>query len=75
MSVLFRQQRGGLQESIETTRVVGSVKQLRDLFRLPPDTKITVEFYADDPRIPWHNTHIVVAENWGVLGFTDGPLE
>jgi hypothetical protein len=37
------------------------------------EDQILVEPYAYDPRNGW-NAHSVVIKDWGVFGFTDGPL-
>lgn len=46
---------------------------------LPNGAKISAEEYAKwtwpDERIGWAETHIVTLEGYGVLGFTDGPVE
>lgn len=73
--VIFREHRGSLAASIETSILIQDIYDLRCLFKIPDDKKINVEFYAEDLRIGWLNTHIVTAEGLGVLGFTDGPLE
>ncbi|ARV77358.1 hypothetical protein FDI21_gp189 [Pseudomonas phage Noxifer] len=41
----------------------------------PPDlSELKCEPYGYDDRIKW-NTYIVHLEGWGVLGFTDGPVQ
>jgi hypothetical protein len=41
----------------------------------PPDLSgIEVKHYTYDARIKW-DTYIVTLPGWGVLGFTDGPVE
>ncbi len=40
---------------------------------LPDMDSMTIEYYCYDERIGW-DTHIVYLPEWGVLGFTDGPL-
>lgn len=74
----FREQRGGLAESMAT---VVELQNCTEFFahaarivghEVSAET-IRVEPYGYDSRINW-NTHIVTANGWGVLGFTDGPL-
>lgn len=83
----FRWHRGGLHESLKTSQkfdgsAEGLVYLLRQEFdRFPSlDGKVTidtikVEKYGDgiDMRCGW-DTYIVTIPDYGVAGFTDGPL-
>lgn len=75
----YRQHRGGLSESLETTREIAATKEAialeasLELGRVVTNREIAVEPYGYDHRILW-DTHIVTVEGYGVLGFTDGPV-
>jgi hypothetical protein len=91
MSVKFREHRGGLSESMETTvevenraGLIAHVFKLLEPFyfeRARIDAGLTIEPYSwgsetepfFDERIGWH-LHIVTLKGYGVLGFTNGPL-
>jgi len=76
----FREQRGGLAESMETlielpdrASLVSHCQKLlaSSQFVFDP-TKLKVEPYGgEDSRIGWKSTHIVTIEKYGVIGFTD----
>ena len=85
----FREHRGGLEESLKTVveladraALVGHVRRLLEPFdfRGDIDAGLHIEPYAWfdkdkaiwDERVHWH-TYIVTLENYGVVGFTDGP--
>ena len=78
----FREHRGSLADSLETTVEVDGRKGLLEylakrfnyphLYRLED---VTVEPYGGiDKRCGW-DTYIVHAKGWGVFGMTDGPCE
>lgn len=81
----FRQHRGGLAESMETLVVLGNWDELKGyikglLWSWPTAPEVTdqtlhVKLYVDrgDSRIGWEKTYIVTLDEYGVLGFTDGP--
>jgi hypothetical protein len=85
----FRPQRGGLDEAmkemVEVDGRAGLIEHLREIhppFGPPFDPdKVTVQPYGpiragrgcDDDRIGWKNTHIVIIEGWGPVGFCEGP--
>jgi hypothetical protein len=85
----FRPQRGGLDEAmkemVEVDGRAGLIEHLREIQRLGPPfdpDKVTVQPYGgegdrgcDDDRIGWKNTHIVLIEGWGPVGFCEGPAE
>lgn len=80
----FREHRGGLAESMDTVIEVSDgealLEHVRNLAqRWPTFPAITaetvhVEPYGRDERIGW-DTHIVTLDGYGVLGFTDGPVQ
>lgn len=76
----FREHRGTLSESLKTVRDISPTKKAIALevsfgsFRNVEEKDIVVKPYGPDPRIDW-DTHIVVLEGYGVIGFTDGPVE
>lgn len=83
--VKFRFHRGGLKEAMETVIEVGNKEELKqaiiqhykdnNIEEFTPDVEnITIEPYGYDNRIDW-DTYIVSIPNYGVLGFTNGPLE
>lgn len=80
----FREHRGGLAESLETTVEVETKADLVAHMRskLSPfgfhfeDADMTIKPYGADPydsRIGW-NTFIVTIDGYGVAGFTNGAL-
>lgn len=79
----YRDHRGSLGDSMATLRALSSRAALVEYLRAslgpaaPPDlaAKLNIEPYARDPRIGWEDTHIVTIAGFGVVGFTDGPLE
>jgi len=78
----FRYHRGGLRESMETIIEVSGKQDLVDKFLKdewislynPTLDTVQVKPYSYDDRIKW-DTHIVTLTEWGVVGFTDGPLD
>jgi hypothetical protein len=81
----FREHRGGFEDSMSTTVEVSDRAALMAHFRklaepwptFPPITDDTVHiesYYGIDERNGW-DTHIVTLDGYGVLGFTDGPVE
>ena len=84
--VKFREHRGGLAESMRTLMEVIDRKQLQRLLvekSAPWEVQLRelialhgleVKPYTYDERINW-DTHIVTLEGYGVIGFTDGPLD
>lgn len=82
--VKFREHRGSLVESMNTVvEIVDLDALLKHLHKLaepwptfPAITRETVELslYARDERNGWYDTYIVVLKGYGVLGFTNGPL-
>lgn len=78
MTILYRQHRGSLADSMETVQPVESVDDIRkiedDLREFGYDLSvIEVKPYGFDARIGW-DTHIVTVPGYGPLGFTSGPL-
>lgn len=77
----FREHRGGLKESMETMVELKDraalleycIKALGDFrFSFPPEA-LHIKPYSYDDRIDW-DTHIVSIDGYGVVGFTDGPV-
>lgn len=79
----YRDHRGSLAESMETMRTVSTRDDLiaylrEDLGKWSftfPDDAVHIEPYYPDNRIGWEKSYIVTVENFGVVGYTDGPLE
>jgi hypothetical protein len=81
--VKFREHRATLEQSMQTvvelpdlSALVEHIKKLLEGWPSAPvitTGTITVEPYVYDDRIEW-NTHIVVLKKYGVVGFTDGPV-
>lgn len=78
----FREHRGGLADSMATTvevhtraELIAHIKKLLSLFDVHfRFDEIEVKPYGGyDERIGWNN-HIVTMPDYGVLGFTDGPI-
>lgn len=77
-----RRHRGSIGNSMATAVPVTTLDQLvaiiqNDLAPYPAAPRVTTETihvkpYGYDGRIGW-NTHIVMVDNYGVWGFTDGP--
>ena len=70
---LYRDQRGGLAESMETVQKMHTLGDIQT--HLEPmfgPGIITVDQYGLDKRIDW-DTHIVCHDGQAV-GFTDGPV-
>ena len=79
----YRDHRGGLAESMETMQEFDSLGSLNVYLKSilhkycidDLDVKnTTIKPYGFDKRIAW-DSHIVQLEGWGVLGFTDRPVE
>jgi hypothetical protein len=75
----FREYRGGLAESLETVREIGSRTELigylrRELepFGIPVDD-VDIEYCIWDSRIGW-DTYTVRVKGYGVVGYCDGLL-
>ena len=80
----FREHRGGLSESLETTVEIEATKvAIANRFNealsgwpVPEATAedVKVEPYGYDDRINWE-THIVSIRGFGVFGFCDSPAD
>jgi hypothetical protein len=79
----FREHRGGLAESLETTVMLDDrAALLAHLARLLADyptaaplvseKTVHVKHLIYDNRCDW-DTYIVTVDDYGVMGFTDGP--
>jgi hypothetical protein len=74
----FRLHRGLLEESMKTMCEVNSKAELAEVLTKELPISVTEEMlhvspYAYDSRIDW-NTYIVTIDNYGVAGFTNGPI-
>lgn len=76
----LRQHCGGLEKSMATTIEIEPTKEaLLAAVRASvaplnvADDSLSVKPYGFDKRINW-DTHIVEIQDFGVYGFTDGPL-
>ena len=78
----FREHRGALEDSMATLVELPDRKALLAHCRklLAPyqfhfsDPALKVYRYRFDARINW-DTHIVIIKGYGVMGFTDAPVE
>lgn len=80
--MLFRDHKGSLADSMATVYYVRDRQHFIEIMRerlAPwqrevPDDGVKIEPYVEDKRIGW-DSHIVTLDGYGVLGFTNGPLE
>lgn len=79
--MLFREHRGGLDDSMKTIIVFHTRTELsRHLVHLFPHLMTSgaiIEarpYGGDDDRIGWKDVHILIANPGGPVGFIDGPL-
>lgn len=65
---------GHFADSMATAREIQPTSEaIREFFGITPGARVLVKPYGGiDPRNNW-DTHIVV-DDWGVRGFTNGPL-
>lgn len=79
----LREHRGNLYDSLETIVVIQNradlVSHIRDAlarFSVIIDADaVSIEPYAaDDRAVGWEDTHVVTVKEYGVYGFTDGPV-
>lgn len=76
----FRQHRGGLSDSMKTqvelldraALLLYIQSILKPWGRVVLDSTLHVQHYGYDDRIDWDN-YIVTVDDWGVIGYTDGP--
>ena len=83
MAILFRPHRGGLAEAMEEVKEVSSFDELVNMVDTElskfdhglqiDENTVKMSAYGYDHRIDW-DTYSVVLKNYGVLGFTSGPL-
>lgn len=79
--IRYRNHRGGLEESMYTTRFFNNGEEVKAHIRAAlagweVDTAvIEATFYARDKRIDWPESWIVTIPNYGVVGWTDGPID
>ena len=79
----YRDHRGGLIESMETTQEFNNKDSLLEYLQSILDdcfsghldsSNVKIEPYCFDERVGW-DCHIVHLEGWGVFGFTNGPVD
>lgn len=72
----FRQHRGGLKESLETTVEVFTFPELAEVVHAiwPEMTGIKLEHIGTDDRIGWDTYNVVIEfqDRWVIIGQTDG---
>jgi hypothetical protein len=81
----FREHRGGLAESMETLVEVDSklalvvyIQNLLAPYRVTvayEDVVSTLYGSSGDARIGWEKVYIVTVKGYGVIGFSDAPIE
>lgn len=80
----FREHRGSLYDSMATLVVVdgkkGLVAHIKKLLKSYIDVSssdVLVSLYGSsgDARIGWEKVYIVTVKGYGVIGFSDGPVE
>lgn len=77
-TLLFRPHRGGFDDSMKLVEEVHSLKDLTNiagklLNGLVSDSMIRSSHYCYDERNKW-NTHIIMVEGKGPIGFANGPI-
>lgn len=82
--IKFREHRGGLAESLDTTVTIEDRQDLIKHIQLlvkPWDIEVVpqsihVQYYGNEQRAAgWNNMHIVTIDGHGVIGFTDQFVE
>jgi hypothetical protein len=70
--ILFREHRGGYEESLQTSRVVTSLEEVRALV---PSTKgrLVCDYYGYNYRSGWNEW--IVQDERGPLGFSNQELK
>lgn len=80
----FRFHRGALADSMATMIEVdgrdGLLGAIRRAFEdygpeFADDQLHVMPYCGDDQRIGWKNVHIVTIDDYGVVGFCEGPLQ
>lgn len=78
----YRQHKGGYAESMATVVEIDSTREallravlesLPDLDQVRPED-IEASPYGADRRNGW-DTHLVTVHGYGIVGYTDGPLQ
>jgi hypothetical protein len=78
--VQYRDHRRELAESMQAVQTFATKAELLDYLEHDLGRfgfaieELTITPYACDKRIGWLDTHIVTIKDYGVAGFTDGPL-
>lgn len=78
----FRFHKGGLSESMNTVVEFDSFEELVKIIKVSfngypltiDSNTLRISPYKWDERISW-DTHIVVLDDYGVVGMTDGPVK
>ena len=72
-SILFREHRGMLDESMKTCRAVKDIEELREIVNERcGQGEVTVKSYVYDDRIHWDTQ--IVCVNGNAVGFTSSPF-
>lgn len=81
----FREHRGGLAESMDTLievdskrALVAHIQGLLAPYRvIVTDGDVSAALYGSsgDARIGWARVYVVTVRGYGVIGFSDGPIE
>jgi len=82
MSILFREHRGSLADSMETVIEVSSINDIiaycvmNGYIGITDPKSVIIKKYGDDiaTKCGW-DTHIVMYPRHGVLGFTNGEIK
>lgn len=80
MKVLFREQKGSLEDSLQTIKEIDSLKDIQFIISdkyYHPVSDLKSEYYTYDGRISW-DTYIITGIVEGtriVVGFTKGDIE
>lgn len=78
VSVLFREHRSSLDDSMKTVVTVNSRKELfKHIYNAIPyvdrNSVLDLEWYSKDERIGWLDTYLVTLDG-RAIGFTNGDL-
>lgn len=78
MSILVREHRGTLEESMATVFEVSTWAQLNDEIAkrtgIVPEAIYTM-LHGNDERNGWTTTYSIQIQGYGVFGFSNGPLK
>jgi hypothetical protein len=71
-SILFRIQRGGLEESMKEATPVTKLEDIREIVPWA-NGKLTTKYYGYDERVAWDTW--IVCNDGQAIGFASGKLE